>query len=583
MNFYINHNLTDLATPIDADRLEQLLRETDYDESKTNFLVRGFRQGFDLGYRGPVCRQDLSNNIPFTVGDKFDMWGKVMKEVSLGRYAGPYTVNNFPFKHFVQSPIGLVPKDRGNQTRLIFHLSYKFPNGNESINFWTPEEKCSVRYNDLDHAIRNSLRILETCDGPIFYSKTDLKSAFRAVPISTNQYFLLCLKAKHPVTDKLFYFFDKCLPFGASISCALFTELSEGLRHVVETKAQRFYHVTNYLDDFLFIEVSQPACDALMNKFLDICGQIKFPVALDKTVWGTKLIIFLGILLNGSAMCLAIPEDKRIKTLHMVQKLMEAKKSTVRGLQQLAGTLNFLCKAIHPGRVFVRRMYAKFSFEHDLRDKYSKPINEKLKPYHHVRLDAEFRQDCRIWQQFLLYQESVNRPFIDFQADPSDSIELDFYTDASLNENFGVGCFFPPNWGFAAWEPGWIAKVKPSIMYLELVALCAGVFMWQERLANMKVEIFCDNTGVRDIVNKNTSGCKNSMLLLRLLTLNSLKYNRRIKVKYVESAKNVFADHLSRMKLDQFFDEVRKQGKKITQEPSQMPETIWPVSKIWIT
>ena len=100
-----------------------------------------FENGFELGYSGSTQRHDLSDNIPFTVGDKFDLWDKVMKEVKLQRFAGPYLEHDIPFKHFVQSPVGLVPK-AGGLTCLIFHLSYKFKNGNESINHHTPIDIC---------------------------------------------------------------------------------------------------------------------------------------------------------------------------------------------------------------------------------------------------------------------------------------------------------------------------------------------------------------------------------------------------------------------------------------------------------
>ena len=53
------------------------------------------------------------------------MWCKLMKEVGLGRVAGPF--DTIPFNYFIQSPIGLVPKDGGLETRPIFHLSHDFP------------------------------------------------------------------------------------------------------------------------------------------------------------------------------------------------------------------------------------------------------------------------------------------------------------------------------------------------------------------------------------------------------------------------------------------------------------------------
>ena len=95
---------------------------TKYPAADAKFLIEGFTSRFDLGYRGPKKRKNESKNIPFTIGNKFVLWEKIIKEVKLGRVAGPFAKP--PFDNFVQSPVGLVPKDNGNKTRLIFHLSY---------------------------------------------------------------------------------------------------------------------------------------------------------------------------------------------------------------------------------------------------------------------------------------------------------------------------------------------------------------------------------------------------------------------------------------------------------------------------
>ena len=82
-----------------------------------------------------------------------------MKEVKALRSAGPF--NRIPFDEgYVQSPVGLFPK-AGNQTRLIFHLSYDFKKSFKSINHYIPADQCSVKYNDLDHAIRGCLRLMK--------------------------------------------------------------------------------------------------------------------------------------------------------------------------------------------------------------------------------------------------------------------------------------------------------------------------------------------------------------------------------------------------------------------------------------
>ena len=506
-----------------------------------------------------------------------------MKKVRLKRFAGPFTEEQIPFTNYVQLPIGLVPK-AGGDTRLIFHLSYDFKNGNKSINYWTPDELCSTKYQDLDHAIFNSIQLLhDTGCTNLFYSKTDLKSAFRVVPIFPGQFFLLCMMARHPITNQKYYLFDKNMPFGGGISCSHFQRLSNGLKHIIERLSGRRFRVTNYLDDFLFIDISQELCNQMVRNFLQLCGYINFPVALEKTEWATHRLTFLGILIDGLNKCISVPESKREQALCSLNQFILRKKATVRELQSLAGTLNFLCKAIPPGRVFTKRMYAKFSFDHELSrhggiNKGLPRKRSQLKPHHHVRLDSEFKNDCRVWEIFLNYTTVVNRPFVDFKNSQVTSEEIDFYSDASLNSRLGFGCYFPPDWSFGRWEPGWIRSCKPSIAYVELFALCASVFMWEKRLINSRVTVFCDNKSVRDMVNANTSKCRNCMYLLRLLTMSNLKFNRKLTVKYIKTTENTCADELSRMKFGLFFKHAKK---GINRVPTPLPTEIWPVSRIW--
>ena len=186
---FSNFDLNNIITPIKVEQLEKLLRETNYDEEKTDYLVNGFKNGFDIGYRGPTDRQDTSDNIPLRVGTKVDFWNKIMKEVRLLRYAGPFEV--IPYENYMQSPVGLVPKDQGRQTRLIFHLSYNFKSGGMSLNHHTPKEWCRVSYNDIDHAMHNCIELLKSVNSKvkiIYFAKTDARSAFRLVPLLPVQF-----------------------------------------------------------------------------------------------------------------------------------------------------------------------------------------------------------------------------------------------------------------------------------------------------------------------------------------------------------------------------------------------------------
>ena len=185
--------------------------------------------------------------------------------------------------------------------------------------------------------------------------------------------------------------------------------------------------ITNYLDDYLIQSISSTKCNWIVHEFMRISHDIGLPMAAKKTEWATRQITFLELLLDGFQLRMMIPEDKRKKALDLVGIFLSKKKATVREIQVLAGTLNFLNKAIHPGRPFMRRMYTKYAH---IADK-----GCQLKPHYHVRLDDEFRKDCKIWETFLLNQSAVCRPFIDIE-DPEHTLfaeHIDFATDASRN------------------------------------------------------------------------------------------------------------------------------------------------------
>ena len=48
-----------------------------------------------------------------------------------------------------------------------------------------------------------------------------------------------------------------------------------------------------------------------------------------------------------------------------------------------------------------------------------------------------------------------------------------------------------------------------------------------KKLSNRRVVVFCDNKSVVEMVNRSSAGCPNSMMLIRLITLTSIKYNVR--------------------------------------------------------
>ena len=543
-----NFDLVNIHTPILVDELIRLLNQYGYDKKKTAFLEEGFRHGFDIGYEGPEVRQSTSANIPLTVGNKVDLWNKLIKEVCHARVAGPF--EQIPYQNYMQSPIGLVPKAQ-DQTRLIFHLSYPFDKGDGlgSLNEHTPKEKCKVKYRDLDYTIHAYLKlagiapaneegmtktekrspIWKRGNKTVIVGKTDIKSAFRLIPLLRRCWKWLIMKVQDPTSGEWCFFIDKCLPFGASISCALFQEFSDAFCFLIECKTNSISSVTNYLDDFLFLALTLSHCNYLISIFMQLCEQIGVPLALEKTEWGMEIIVFLGILLNGNTLSLSIPLEKRDKVIQLLNLMVSERKATVKELQSLCGYLNFLCKAIFPGRPFMRRMYAKYGIIYKTwgsgkcENTFGK-VETALKSHHHVHLDREFKSDCKVWLKFLDecgMANAVNRPMVDILAPALTSEVIKFCSDASGRADLGYGCILDQSWISGTWDHELMIH-KPSIEYLELFALVLGLLTWEERLSNCCIIIFCDNISVVHMVNSMSSSCGNFMILIRLMILNGL-------------------------------------------------------------
>ena len=579
---YENYDLETIVTPVNADILEEMLIDTEYDEEQTRKIVNGFRFGFPLGYEGQ--KTDIrrrSPNLKLRIGDKIDLWNKVMKEVKCKRYAGPF--KEIPFRDYIQSPIGLVPKDHGKDTRLIFHLSY--PRNGHSVNSDTPEHLCKVKYPDFNEAVMRcleELQILQKCGEDkerstsvsgserfeyVTTAKSDLKSAFRILPLRICDVKFLIMMAENPKDNITYFFVDKNLPFGASISCKHFQDFSNCLAHIQKIKSGK--RPINYLDDFFFAAWLRSLCDDQVRVFLDICNKIGFPVSLEKTVWSTTVIVFLGLMIDTEKCLICIPLDKIHKAVELIGQILNSKKIQVFQLQKLCGFLNFLGKCIIPGRAFTRRLYAPTA-------------GKVMKPHYHLRVNMEMKMDLTIWQAVLNNQNIFCRPFMDFSkcwhAD-----DLDWYTDSSKNPNLGMGGYFKNLWFSQKWDSQFIIDANPSIQYLELFAVTTAIMAWIHLIPNRRVVIFTDNDSVKNMINNSTSGCKNCMVLIRLIVMKGIVYNTRIFAKHVPTKSNKLADLLSRMKIKQFWKEIQKRNKPMNDQKIDIPKEVWPMRSIWMS
>ena len=231
----------------------------------------------------------------------------------------------------------------------------------------------------------------------------------------------------------------------------------------------------------------------------------------------------------------------------------------------------FLSKSIVPGCPFTRRLYA-------LTAKTENSGNKVLKSHHHVRITAKNKLDLSVWKHFLVQPMVYCRSFMDFDEKIS-TLDVGFFTDSSKNPELGCGGYCKKAWFSAKWDKSLLEQVDPSIAYLELYAVTAGILLWVRNFRNKRIIIHCDNQSVVHIVNNLTSGCQNCMVLVRLITLECMVQNVKVIAKYVTSKNNGISDALSRLQFNRFAELTGKLDMNAQSET--VLESIWPIRKIW--
>ena len=448
-----------------------------------------------------------------------------------------------PFSAFRVSPLGLVPKKETGQYRMIHHLSY--PKGN-SVNDFIDNDLCSVRYTKFDAAIE----MVQQLGKGALLAKTDIKSAFRLLPVSKVDFQLLGFKFEGR------YYFDKALPFGCSISCATFETFANFLQWVIRSSCP-VGRVEHYLDDFLFGgPQNTDHCSIIMRGFLSHCVNFGVPIAEEKTEGPKTVLIFLGLEIDSVLMQVRIPVVKIQVMVTQIEEILKHKRSiTLKELQSLLGSLNFMCRAIVPGRPFCRRL-----------------INATCGiqcSHHHIRLTEGMRQDLKMWLRFFCDFNGISL-FIDAQWLTNWDVSL--YTDSSAAENKGFGIFFQGQWTCSVWPQSWIKQGRlQDITLLEYFPILVAIYIWGEKLSNRKVLLHCDNKAVVQVINKQTTKSLDIMVLVRALTLKCLKLNIVLRAEHIPGCKNVIADSLSRLQITRF----RQLAPEADDCPASIPSLLW--------
>lgn len=486
---------------------------SNYNPKFTEQLISGFTVGFSLNFGGKRV-SCTANNLASAVKNPSAADKKIQKEISLGRLAGPFV--SPPFSPFCISPLGLVPKKAVGEFRLIHHLS--FPHGS-SINDGIAEEFSRVCYATIADAISHIKALGRGC----FLAKTDIKNAFRIIPISPHDYSLLGMEWKGQ------FYYDKCMPMGCSSSCKTFELLSTALEWVARNNFN-IQHMIHLLDDFLIIAPTFDSCKSQLSLFTKFCEFVGVPIAPEKTCGPSQVLAFAGIELDSVQYEARLPQDKLDKCLAAISLLLHKKKAILRDIQSLTGLLNFACSVVTPGRAFLRRLI-------DL------TIGVTY-PYHYIRINNEVKADLAVWQSFLC---GFNGKSFFLEDQWYNSEHLNLFTDAS--GSLGFGAIFGSKWCYGSWPVEWTSF---NIAVLEFYPIVLSLCLWGKLMRNQCILFFTDNEAIVHAINKQSCKDKHLMFYVRKLVLVCLQYNIMFKAKHVKGIHNGLADSLSRLQMHRF-------------------------------
>ena len=224
-----------------------------------------------------------------------------------------------------------MPKKVPCEFRLIHHLS--FPKGS-SVNDSIPPKHTSVHYATIDEAIK----LIKSAGPGCFLAKTDIKNAFRLIPIYPNDYGLLGMQCRG------LYYYDRCMPMGCSSSCLTFETFSIAVEWVAHSKL--IDYILQLLDDYLLVSPSVQLCQQQLELFLSLCTYLGIPIAPKKTCGPATSMSFAGIELDSILWEACLPLDKIEKCVSLISEFCRRKKVTLKEIQSLVSLLNLACSVV---------------------------------------------------------------------------------------------------------------------------------------------------------------------------------------------------------------------------------------------
>ena len=522
------------STPLKPDAWRrELLKHPD--REFVEMILRGITEGFRIGYDASTAQlKQQTTNMLSALAHREVMSRYITQELQATRLVCVGSEEVACSMGIHCSPLGVIPKkNRPNKWRLITNLSA--PEG-YSVNDGIDKELSSVSYISVDNVVA---RILKLGRGALL-AKMDIKQAYRNVPVSPEDRFLLgmCWEGK--------VYVDTALPFGLRSAPLIFTALAEALLWIMRQRGAT--NTDNYIDDFVTAGApDSQECEHNSTIMHETCEEVGLPAEPEKDEGPATSISFLGIELDTVALEIRLPAEKLERLRTELGKWRGKKACRKRDLLSLIGVLSHACKAVKAGRSFLRRLI-------DL-----STVAKHLD--HFVRFSRDARSDVEWWYQFSTLWNGVSM----MRAVGVSPMSATLTSDAS--GSWGCGAFCGPHWFMLQWSESYLAC---HISAKELVPIVIAAVIWGKDWGGKTIRVWCDNIAAVSAINLGTSRNQEAMHLVRCLAFIKAKLEFDLTAAHLPGVSNCRADALSRNHLSLF----RTLHPQANQEPTAIPEAL---------
>ena len=291
------------------------------------------------------------------------------------------------------------------------------------------------------------------------------------------------------------------------------------------------YSGESYLDDLIGV-ASQSVGEQAYASLGELLAELGLMENFDKACPPATVQVVLGILIDTVNGTCAVPEERMQQIIELLSEWSEKKTSTKVELQALIGLLQYVTKCVLQSRVFLSRMLETLRF-----------FKPKLR---YVTLSSEFQKDICWWSRFIERYNGVSY-IPSFQWSEPD---VSFSTDSCL---YGCGGICGKEY-FHAVFPKCVRGLP--IHCLEMLAVLVGVRIWGSQFEGQKIQIFCDNIAVVQVINSSRTRDAFLASCLRELWLEVSTHEFELRAVHLPGEENRVADRLSRWELGTRYKEM---------------------------